>query len=65
MGVFGHCRERCVGIFQHEFGMGVLLPGSQHRLPVGRDIFHWRSFPQRNGWCSHARIFQRALRSMG
>jgi hypothetical protein len=26
--VFGLCRERRVGIFQHEFGIGVLLPGS-------------------------------------
>jgi hypothetical protein len=46
MGVFGHCRERCVGIFQHEFGMGVLLPGSQNRLLVGREIFIGGPFPK-------------------
>ena len=37
--VFDHCRERRVGIFQHVFGIGVLLPGSQHYLLVGRDNF--------------------------
>jgi hypothetical protein len=29
--VFGHRRERRIRVFEYEFGVGVLLPGSEHR----------------------------------
>ena len=40
IGVFGHRRESRIRVFEHEFGVGVLLPGGQHGLLVGREGTH-------------------------
>jgi hypothetical protein len=34
--MLGYRREGRIGIFEHEFGVGVLLPGRQHLLLIGR-----------------------------
>src|SRR6266436_2994424 len=36
--VFGHRRERRLRVFEYEFGVGMLLPGGQHGLLIGREI---------------------------
>lgn len=38
--VLGHGREGRIGIFENEFSVGVLLPGGQHGLLVGRGGIH-------------------------
>jgi hypothetical protein len=38
--VFGHRRESRIRIFEHEFGVSVLLPGGQHGLLVERELIH-------------------------
>ena len=40
IGVLGHRDEGCIGIFEHEFGMGVLLPRGQHSLLVRCEVIH-------------------------
>jgi hypothetical protein len=41
IGVLGHGRESRIGIFEHEFSVGVLLPGDQHSLLVRCEVTHW------------------------
>ena len=38
--IFCHRREGCVSIFEHELGVGVLLPSGQHSLLVGCRVTH-------------------------
>jgi len=38
--VLGHRSEGRIRIFEHEFGVGVLLPDGQHSLLVWRELIH-------------------------
>src|SRR5262249_1736284 len=49
--VFGHGREGRIGILEHEFSVGVLLPGGQHSLLVEREVAHWELLSTADGIC--------------
>jgi len=45
--MLGHRREGRIRIFEHEFSVGVLLPGGQHGLLLGRELVHWKQRQRR------------------
>jgi hypothetical protein len=38
--ILSHRSKSSIGIFEYKFSVGVLLPGSQHQLMLGREITH-------------------------